>query len=312
MPEGNLNLRDCELQLKVEINSTGDAGVHNCRLGNGTKTYPVHSLIKNCKLINSGKDVLEEIQNYNVLACNQLQVVSTKEDQDSSVPFGNYTGAKMSDFRELGLTASVERKPLLHIPIRNLFGFFNQTSYNTNKNGRLIIQLELEDIANVVAEEILYTAVAPLACDDVVSGGAVISTIKTTATAFETENKLTLWAGCTVRVAYTDTAGAQTEDTKITEVATDATGKMKITLADDLGNANITAVSLSQTGATALNYNVSDVNAKVYTTMMKEPAGDKVFRSWEAEAFSKPATTNYQRDYDLPPNTMNAFIMPKN
>ena len=241
-----------------------------------------------------------------------LDKTNSSADKISQAVLGNYNDNNLVNetaFRTLGLTASVEREPVLKIPLKSMFGMCSESAYNTAKNGVLSVQVETEDIEEILGENITYKAGATLACDNVTAGGNPITEIESTATTFTADNKLTLWAGAKVKISYT-AGGAPVETEHIVkEVSRNVGNKMVIEVEGaGLGSVDITGVSLIQVEASKIDYEISDASLKVVTSQEKD-GGKVVFRTWSLEAVNKLPTLNFQRDFDLENNCMNVFLM---
>ena len=305
---GTIDTARSYLLFNTQINTTGP-GVHKVFLGKGLDLYDGTALIRHARLTSKTNGILEEIVQPNILTYN-LDAIALPPFQQKGDLFGKgITEDGHTAFRNLGLTSSSDRDVELRIPLRRLYGICSADDLPLSKVGDLVMDLELEDRIPVVAENRLYVAGTTLALQDD-AGGAAITVVKSTSTAFTTDQSLTLWADAAVTVDYTDSAGApQSVVTTITDVSRNASDEMVLTLANDLGSAAITAVSLVQNEATTIAYNILDAQLVVYQRPGSGDTSDLLYSTWQCERVNKAPTTVFERNFDLVPQTANVIMM---
>mgnify|MGYP003147044917 CR=1 FL=1 len=294
--------------LNTDLETSGDAGVHKVFLGTDTYNYPADCLLKNVSLRSAKQGNLEDVHQVNILNHN-LDLVKRgyARNFNNMTDFGvglendlEYTGITRTAFRTLGLTESKNRAVDLRVGFKRLFGIGWADTFNMAKTGKMTIDFELENVIPVISENINYDVGATLACDAVVAGGDPVLKILSTATTFDVDAKLTLWADCYVKVAYTPTGGAPTEKlTTIKAVVKTAGNKMEIELNDNLGSVDISGVSLVQVKAPTVDYKINDVSFVLYQKGGKIADEDVSFNTWKVEMVNKQATTTFDRNFDI-------------
>jgi len=310
------------LLLNTDLTTSGDNGVHKVFLGTSVYSYAPDCLIKTARLSCTKNGILEEVHQVNVLNQN-LDLVKRGFERNFNIntEFGQGLEYDLelptitrTAFRNLNLaSASSNRKVDLRIPLKKMFGLGWSPSLNTSKTGKLTMAIELEDVLDVSTEYIQYEGVNNLALDDAnaPAGGAQITELETTGVTFTDDERLTLWVNSYVKVTYTPTAGAPTTvDRYVTAVSKNVGGKMLITLGVGLGVVDITAVTLVQNPATAINYTINDVQCVLYQKSGKQEETDIVYNTWKLEMVNKPAgTTHYERNFDVEGNCSTAIVM---
>ena len=320
---GSSNLARSYIVLKTTIDTTGN-GVHNVGFGdsaNDSMPYSPNALIKLCRLESSTKGVLEDIKGHNVIFTNLHQRVRDFDELNSEELFGVYReqdiqGNIYTPFRKLykqGTTTSAELEPEIHIPLRTMFGLGNVDNFNHGGVGKLRVHIELEDILTVVRQFRRYTdhATSPLAFNDKAAGGNPITQLVAT-DIFDNDEDFPLWVGQSLNVQYTPAAGVPTlKDVLVTDITrVPATGVVTITLSDNVGSVDITAVTVIENAATTIEYNISDAQVVLFQQVGKQaPRQQVVYRTFEVERLNKSAHETYEQQFDIPGNCITALAL---
>ena len=309
---GMVNLERSYLMLETEIES--DLAVDNVCLGNGTDVYRADALIKNIRASTDKHGVIEERNQHNILQTN-LNAFVLNNDIEYSEAYAqgavakNRFGMEFSAFRDLktqGTVPSTKKACELVIPLKRVLGICNETQYPV-LTGSLDLRLELEDIFPVVKQILNYTIGSELDLEAQLVG------THTTATALLARDHK-LYVGATVIVSC-DVNGSPVADveTTITELALNqTTGTLTITFADAYGGAAgaVTNVKLVEKETTGLKYKVSQAHVVVLQDNLIKPEVVPIqFPMWSLERINMPATTDFQRQYQVEPMCSGAMLL---
>jgi hypothetical protein len=293
-------------------------------------------IVKHCDFISQSKGSIERIRHVDALRSNlaiyQKDKSYLKEDKNafrSAQTEQVFTKGGANEIYNVGSVGSRVRPMDLRVDLKDLFGFGVVEQYDTSKFGNTKIHLQCNFDKLGVSQSITDThpwAVAVRTgeatygnfADNAINvAGGDEFTIQTNAV-YNTIEEIPFHTNQLLTVTFTDTAdGAdQTEDCRISSIEHLANGKVKITFANKIktiaANDTMTDISVVQKAPTTSTVTINKVELVAYRTEDQSGAGDIQFMSYSTESDSVPAAASLNKQYYLPPNTLNAIVMTPN
>ena len=332
--DGIYDLNSSCLILPTTINTTETTpalvGVHNCFLGNRAQV-----LVKNCRFSTTRAGILEEMTHNNFRNVN-LEKFTRSTPQNRSEAL--FDGVQVEDvfsnhyscFRDLhrvGETASVENRPELRIPLRELFpGIGSMPQYPSFKLGKATVRVEFQAGSEMLEETRRYTdhtdAAKTLACDNIAAADVgERKVVVITPTTFKADKEIPLWVGQKLNVQRTINAQVGVVDVLIAGIARNAeTNKVTLTFSQSIATTalEISAITIIEVVVDSLAYKIEQPKLLLYqvkpTPSQMESARKKLsnasipYRTWSLEQDNLAATAEFNRQYYLEPNCSNAVM----
>ena len=331
--DGIYDLNSSCLILPTKINTTetaGADGVHNSCL-----RYRAQVLVKNCRFSTTRAGILSEMTHNNFRNVNLEKFTrSTSQNQSEAlfdgVNFEDEFSNNYSCFRDLhrvGETASVENRPELRVPLRELFpGIGSMPQYPSFKLGKATLKVEFQSGDGMLEEKRRYTdhedADKSLACDDVPATGGAAAAVTTLVLfpEYQSDKEIPLWVSQKLNVDYTIDAEDRNQDVLITGIARDATtNKVTLTVtAVDNTDKLVENITIIEVAAASQAYIIEQPKLLLYqvkpTPSQMESARKKLsnasipYRTWTLEQDNLQETVEFNRQYYLEPNCSNAVM----
>ena len=312
----------------VPIETTpAQIGVHNVSL-----TYPPIVFVKNAQMSCDKGGILEDVSNVNFREINMRKFTRSTAENESLLYIDGQNqvdefGNNHSNFRTLyrsGTTNSVVNKPVLRIPLRELFsGIGSMPQYPPNV-GKTRLELEFQAGTMMLQEYVKYDAHATnsLACDNIaaVAAGQDITSVVITPT-YDTQNQVPLWVGQKLSIQFTANAIVDAKDVLITGLSRDDTsGKVTVSFANMLTTVfALTLITIIELGAASLAYKIESPQLLLFqiqpspsqaSSAVKKLRNASIpFRTWSLEMDNLTETAEYNRQFYLEPNCNSAMLM---
>ena len=296
-------------------------------------------IVKHCDFISQSKGSIERIRHVDALRSNlsiyQKDKSYLKEDKNAfrsaqTEQVFNKGGA--NEIYNVGSVASRVRPMDVRVDLKDLFGFGVVEQYDTSKFGNTKIHLQcnfdklgnsqsITDThpwnVNVRGAGATYGAFANTT--SVPAGGGDLFTIISTAVynniediPFHTNQLLTV----TATEDNGGAAAADYDDRRISEIVHNADGNVELTFSTAIkavvAGSQMTNISVVQKAPTASTVTINKVELVAYRTEDAAGPGDIQFMSYSTESDSVPAAGSLNKQYYLPPNTLNAIVMTPN
>jgi len=342
---GVYDLSKSYINVNVTLNETaaGDADAvyaSSLKFNEGTSNDVVPPtnavLVKHCDFISQSRGSIERIRHVDALRANlaiyEKDKSYLKEDKNvfkSAKTEQVFSKNGANELYNVGSVGSRVRPQDIRVDLKDLFGFGVVEQYDTSKFGNTKIHLQCNfdklavggtitalvpwniDVRTGVAGN--YGAFANNARND--AGGDEF-TITSTAVynvlediPFHTNQLLTVTFSVT-------TGGQRTSDVRISEIVHKDDGTVQLTFATAIhtvvAGETMTGISVVQKAATASSVTINKVELVAYRTEDQSGPGEIQFLSYSTESDSVPAAASLNKQYYLPPNTLNAIVMTPN
>ena len=292
-------------------------------------------LVKHCDFISQSRGSIERIRHVDALRANlaiyEKDKSYLKEDKNifkSAKTEQVFSKNGANELYNVGSVGSRVRPQDIRIDLKDLFGFGVVEQYDTAKFGNTKIHCQCNFDKLAVGGNI--TAVNPWnvtvragaanygAFDDNVQNvaGGDEFTI-TSAAAYNVLEDIPFHTNQLLTVSFTvTTGGAQTNDCRISEIVHKDDGKVQLTFATAIhtvvAGETMNTISVVQKAPTASSVTINKVELVAYRTEDAAGPGEIQFLSYSTESDSVPAATSLNKQYYLPPNTLNAIVMTPN
>lgn len=341
---GVYDLSKSYINVNVTLNETaaGDADAvyaSSLKFNEGTSNDVVPPtnavMVKHCDFISQSRGSIERIRHVDALRANlaiyEKDKSYLKEDKNifkSAKTEQVFSKNGANELYNVGSVGSRVRPQDIRIDLKDLFGFGVVEQYDTSKFGNTKIHCQCNFDKLAVGGTI--TAVNPWnvvvragaanygAFDNnaVNAGGGDEFTITSTA-AYNVLEDIPFHTNQLLTVSFTvTTGGAQTEDCRISEIVHKDDGKVQLTFANKIhtvvAGETMTTISVVQKAATASSVTINKVELVAYRTEDAAGPGEIQFLSYSTESDSVPGSTSLNKQYYLPPNTLNAIVMTPN
>lgn len=341
---GVYDLSKSYINVNVTLNETaaGDADAvyaSSLKFNEGTSNDVVPPtnavMVKHCDFISQSRGSIERIRHVDALRANlaiyEKDKSYLKEDKNvfkSAKTEQVFSKNGANELYNVGSVGSRVRPMDIRVDLKDLFGFGVVEQYDTSKFGNTKIHCQCNFDKLAVGGTI--TAVNPW--NVVVRAGAATYgafdnnavnaaggdefTITSTAV-YNVLEDIPFHTNQLLTVSFTvTTGGAQTEDCRISEIVHNADGKVQLTFANKIhtvvAGETMTTISVVQKAATASSVTINKVELVAYRTEDAAGPGEIQFLSYSTESDSVPAATSLNKQYYLPPNTLNAIVMTPN
>ena len=342
---GVYDLSKSYINVNVTLNETaaGDADAvyaSSLKFNEGTSddvVPPTNAvMVKHCDFISQSKGSIERIRHVDALRANlaiyEKDKSYLKEDKNvfkSAKTEQVFSKNGANEIYNLGSVASRVRPQDIRVDLKDLFGFGVVEQYDTAKFGNTKIHLQCNfdklDVGGTITAGVPWalavrgtgatygafanTAVnAPGGDEFTITSTAVYNCIEDIP--FHTNQFLT--------VTFTNSGGggAQNKDRRISEIAHNADGNVELTFATKIDTVaagqHLNTISVVQKAATASSVSINKVELVAYRTEDAAGPGEIQFLSYSTESDSVPAAASLNKQYYLPPNTLNAIVMTPN
>ena len=341
LPAGSVyDLSKSYININVSILGGADAdalGVYNNFVafnGNGdlNHSYPTNAIvIKNAHARGQKVGRIEDLRRCDTLR-NGLEVykknVSEAQDDINKMSSGSianfYKPQPHNELYGFGTTQSKVRSKDIRVHLKDIFNFCRTENYDSNKYGALHFHFELNnDLMGIGVETInnFGTAIKfgvagefMAACDNEPAAGATQNTLTTTHT-YRDISDSPFYTGMPVIVGRNKNAAGVTASgtLRIVGIAHDTannTNKLVLTLSGTwtAGAGAYTAISVTidSTRTQTISLNGVECVAQVNNSPQSE---NLVFSTFTSQEDNYPAINEINRNYEVPPNCKNIYIM---
>ena len=325
--DGIYDLNSSCLILPTTI--TTDAGAVN----NVSLKYRPQVLIKNCRFSTTRAGILSEMthNNFHNVILDKFTRSTAQNQAESYFDGVNYVDEfsnNYSSFRDLhreGDTASVENRPELRVPLRELFpGICSMPQYPSFKLGKATVRVEFQAGDGMLEEHRRYTdhAESSLDCDDVdATGGAAADVNELVLTeSYASDKEIPLWVGQKLSVAYKIGGSSGVNDVVISKIDRNTgSGVVSLTISTlDTTADKVEDITIIEKASSSLSYTIEQPKLLLYqvkpTPSQMESARKKLsnasipYRTWSLEQDNLSVTSEFNRQYYLEPNCSNAVM----
>jgi len=296
-------------------------------------------IVKHCDFISQSKGSIERIRHVDALRSNlaiyQKDKSYLKEDKNafrSAQTEQVFTKGGANEIYNIGSVGSRVRPQDIRIDLKDLFGFGVVEKYDTAKFGNTKIHLQcnfdkLGNSQSITATHPWNVAVrtggatygAFADTTSVPAGGGDLFTIISTAV-YNNIEEIPFHTNQLLTVTATETNGgagqAPYDNMRISEIVHNADGNVELTFSTAIkaviAGAQMTNIGVVQKAPTASSVTINKVELVAYRTEDAAGPGDIQFMSYSTESDSVPASGSLNKQYYLPPNTLNAIVMTPN
>lgn len=293
-------------------------------------------IVKHCDFISQSKGSIERIRHVDALRSNlaiyQKDKSYLKEDKNvfkAAQTEQVFSKGGANEIYNVGSVASRVRPMDVRVDLKDLFGFGVVEQYDSSKFGNTKIHLQCNFDKLGISESITATHPWNVA---VRTGGATYGAFDnnaqnvgggdeftiTSSAVYNNIEEIPFHTNQLLTVTFTVATGGadQTEDCRISSIVHNADGNVEITFANKIhtvvAGETMTAISVVQKAPTASTVTINKVELVAYRTEDQSGPGDIQFMSYSTESDSVPAAGSLNKQYYLPPNTLNAIVMTPN
>lgn len=310
--------------------SPDQVGVHNVSL-----IYPPIVFIKNAQISCDKGGVLQDLTNVNFREINMRKFTRSTAQNESMLYLDGQNeadefGNDRSNFRTLyrsGTTSSVVNKPVLRIPLRELFsgGIGSMSQYPPNM-GKTRLRLEFQSGTMMMEEYIKFdnhdVEADRVDCDGIDAAPSHDVTSVTVTKLYESDNQVPLWVGQKINIQYTHDGDDGAEDrliTGITRINPAQPEEITISFANILTTAlALSDISIISIPASSLTYKIERPQLLLFqitpspgqaaSAVKKLRNASIPFRTWSLEMDNLTETAEYNRQFYLEPNCNSAMM----
>jgi len=343
---GVYDLSKSYINVNVTLNETaaGDADAvyaSSLKFNEGTSNDVVPPtnavVVKHCDFISQSRGSIERIRHVDALRANlaiyEKDKSYLKEDKNvfkSAKTEQVFSKNGANELYNVGSVGSRVRPQDIRVDLKDLFGFGVVEQYDTSKFGNTKIHLQCNfdklEVGGTITDAIPWalavrTGVAgtygAFASTAVNAGGGDEFTITSTA-AYNVLEDIPFHTNQLLTVTFTNSAGGgpNTEDCRISEIVHNADGKVELTFATKIATVaagqHLNTISVVQKASTTSSVTINKVELVAYRTEDQSGPGEIQFLSYSTESDSVPGATSLNKQYYLPPNTLNAIVMTPN
>lgn len=316
------------------LNESGRNGGKNRNLVNRSPAV----LVKHCSVISQAKGKIESIRHVDALreglALYEKDRSSLKQDLGqlcSARTEQHFTKGGMNEiYSQLhtnNLSQSRNKSQDLRIDLKDLFGFGVVDAYDSGKYGSTKIHLECN--FDKLATQLSIGAADPWGTEYRTGGATMgafqnvaqnntgspvdVFTIKSTAV-YSTPEDSPFFTGQLLTVTSTTGAAQGTEHCRIQSIESTADGEIQLTFASKVrtvANGNsLTGISVIQKAPDTQTVEINGVELVAYRREDMDSGPSEIqFLAYNSDFDSYAPTQALNRQYYLPPNTLNAFVM---
>ena len=296
-------------------------------------------LVKHCDFISQSRGSIERIRHVDALRANlaiyEKDKSYLKEDKNvfkSANTEQVFSKNGANELYNVGSVGSRVRPQDIRIDLKDLFGFGVVEQYDTSKfgNTKIHCQCNFDKLAvggtitavnpwNVVVRAGAANYGAFANTTSVPAGGGDLFTIISSA-AYNCIEDIPFHTNQLLTVTATESNGgagqADYDDRRISEIVHNDDGTVSLTFSTRIkaviAGAQMTNISVVQKASTTSSVTINKVELVAYRTEDAAGPGEIQFLSYSTESDSVPGATALNKQYYLPPNTLNAIVMTPN
>tara|TARA_E500000318_G_scaffold69897_1_gene64657 strand:+ start:3277 stop:4800 length:1524 start_codon:yes stop_codon:yes gene_type:complete len=285
-------------------------------------------LVKNASLMSSMKGKIADVRNVACLAFTKalLEKDETELDDEKGMDGSSKKDSKISGGNLLeanqGSEKSSQRSNEIQIPLKEIFNFCREDSYDTSKMGALRIHLEchfdrLQASTSITAANYDANVNGQAALGDYKTmtnlAGVANATVVQTAATYDALEDAPWYNQQKVTLAHSTAGGAQADQIKqIVKVEHDqATKKVNITLDTEIqaGALTTTALTLVPVIPNGVTPSIENVDAVVTYKPVGDTDDEIQYTEYQTLEDNFTPAKAFQRNYHLAPNCVNAYVL---